>query len=172
MKRRLDMERLSPAGYNMRMELKYFAGGLIVSFVYSLNYVFRFLSARRSLYYYLRTTGEWVLREGAVMKDFAALLGSSLLLFRVLALCMALTAALHYAYHRRGSRSDYLMRRLPDRWEMHRRCLTIPVCTALISLTAWFALLLIYYGLYMLATPGQCLAPGQWAKLWTMEVRA
>lgn len=172
MKRRLDLERFAPAGYNMPMELKYFAGGLTVSFAYSLSYVFRFFSARRSLYYYLRTTGEWVLREGAVMEDFAVLLGGSMLMFRVLALGMALTAALHYAYHRRGSRSDYLMRRLPDRWEMHRRCLTVPVCTVLISLAAWFVLLLIYYGLYMLATPVQCLAPGQWAKIWTMEVRA
>lgn len=171
MKRRFDLERFAPAGYNWRMELRYFAGGLTGSFVYSLSFVYRMSNARNNLYYTVRATGERVLREGAIMPDFVVLLGSRLRLFQVLALCMALTAALHYAYHRRGSRSDYLMRRLPDPRELQRRCLTIPVCTALISMVIWFALLLIYYVLYMYVTPGQCLAPGQWAKIWTAEVR-
>ncbi len=34
-------------------------------------------------------------------------------------------AVQNYQSHYRGSRSIYLMRRLPDRWELHRRCLIL-----------------------------------------------
>lgn len=171
MRRRLDLEKYAPVGYNWRQELKYFAGGLTGSFLYSLRFPLRLRSAWESLYFYSRVTDERVLRSGAVMEDFAALIDKCLLAFPLIALCTAFFAALHYAYHRRGCRSDYTMRRLPDRWEMHRRCLTIPVCTALICLIAGFVMLLIYYEIYMLVTPEQCLTPGQWERLWTMEVR-
>lgn len=171
MKRRLDLERFAPVGYDWRQELKYFAGGLIGALLYSLRYVYRLNSALSRLYVTSPLTGKRVLREGMLMQDFAVLIYKCLLAFPLMALVMAMFGVLHYAYHRRGSRSDYTMRRLPDRWEMHRRCLTIPVCTVLICLIAGFLMLLIYYGIYMLATPEQCLTPGQWGKLWTMEVR-
>jgi len=29
-----------------------------------------------------------------------------------------------------------------------------------------FVLLLVYFAVYMIFTPGQCLTPGQWTKLW------
>lgn len=173
MKRRLDLERYAPVGYDWRRELKFFAGGLIGAFLYgTLRYGLRLRSAYDSLYYLSRTTGQRILREGVVMEDFAVLIDRCLSAFPLIALMMAFFAVLHYAYHRRGSRSDYTMRRLPDRWEMHRRCLAIPVTTALICLIAGFAMLLIYYGIYMLVTPEQCLTQGQWAKIWTMEVRS
>ena len=172
MKRRLELEKYAPVGYDWRHELRFFAGGLIGALLYSLlRYGFRLRSAYDSLYYLSRTTGEKILREGVIMEDFAVLIDKYLLAFPLMALMLAFFAVLHYAWHRRGSRSDYTMRRLPDRWEMHRRCLTIPLCTALICLLAGFAMLLGYYGIYMLVTPEQCLTPGQWARIWTMEVR-
>lgn len=170
MKRRLDLERFAPVGYDWRQELKYFAGGLIGAFVYSLRYVFRLRNDYINLYYISRTTGERILRGDIMMRNFCDIIDNCLLAFPLVALVMALFAALHYVYHRRGSRSDYTMRRLPDRWEMHRRCLTIPVCAVLICLIAGFVMLLIYYGIYMLVTPEQCLTPGQWEKLRTMEL--
>ena len=33
----------------------------------------------------------------------------------------------HYEYFRRGSKSIYTMKRLPDAAELHRRCLTLPL---------------------------------------------
>lgn len=165
--KRLDLDKYSPAGYDWRQELKYFAGGLISALLYSLGFLYRLGNARNLLYITSPLTGKRVLREGMLMQDFAELLGRSLLAFPLVALMMAVFGALHYAYHRRGARSDYTMRRLPDRWELHRRCLTIPACAVLICLIAGFLMLLVYYGIYMLATPPECLTPGQWAKLWT-----
>lgn len=68
-----------------------------------------------------------VLRPGAVMEDFAQLLDWMLLGFAVTAVCMAALAVWHYASHFQGSRSIYTMRRLPQRWELARRCLTLPL---------------------------------------------
>ena len=166
-KKRLDLDRFAPVGYDWRQELKYFAGGLIGAFLYSLPFLYHLSNARSLLYRTSALTGQRVLREGMVMPDFAELIGKSLLAFPLVALMMVIFGVLHYAYHRRGSRSDYTMCRLPDRREMHRRCLIIPVCTVLICLIAGFAMLLVYYEIYMLATPPECLTPGQWEKLWT-----
>ena len=37
----------------------------------------------------------------------------------------------HYRFHTQDAMSVYTMRRLPDRWEYHRRCWTQPVLSAI-----------------------------------------
>lgn len=174
MKRRLDLEKYAPPGYDWRRELKLFVGGLSSAFGYSLmRYGPRLRHEYDSLYYISRTTGEKILREDAQMASFALIVRGCLNLFPVIALAMACFAALHYAYHRRGSRSDYTMRRLPDRWEMHRRCLTIPLCAALITLLAGIIVCLAYFGIYMLVTPEECMLGGrenQWWIFWNVII--
>ena len=54
------------------------------------------------------------------------------------------------------------MRRLPDRWEYHRRCLTIPLLAILSALVLIVVLIGLFYALYLHATPEQCLQPNQW----------
>ena len=71
-----------------------------------------------------------------------------------------------YFYHRQESRSIYLMRRLPDRWELHRRCLTAPLAGIVFYAAATFTLILITFAIYMWATPAECLTAGQWGKIW------
>lgn len=63
-----------------------------------------------------------------------------------------------------GSKSHYLMRRLPNRWEYHRRCLALPLMTILASLILIPLLLGLYYAIYILFTPEQCLQPDQWER--------
>ena len=158
------LARFAPPGLNLNFDLNFFFTGLACSVLYSLSFLYRFAGARSDLYDHYGAVRR--LREGAVMPDFRELLGSALLGFLVLGLCMIPFALYHYAYHRQGSRSIYLMRRLPDRWELHRRCLTLPACGAAVCLLLAAALLLIYFGIYLLATPDVCLTPDQWQKLW------
>lgn len=101
------------------------------------------------------------------MPLFAELLAESRPMagFWITAACMAALAAWHYAYHYQGSRSIYLMRRLPSRWELWRRCLALPAAGAVCALLLAALLLLCYFGLYLLLTPRPCLQPGQWAGL-------
>lgn len=156
----------APPGVNLGQELGWFAGGIGASLLYSLGFLFRFSRAYQSLFF--RDGITKVLNTTAIMPDFVQVLGGSLNTFIVLALSMAAVAAYHYSYHYQGSKSIYLMKRLPDRWELPRRCLTMPLMGILACLCVAFLLLLIYYAVYMAFTPPACLAPYQWQKIWSV----
>lgn len=98
---------------------------------------------------YLGSQGEvhWT-----AMTDFADLVGSqgavsnwfsrpAFFAFPLLMLAGLALAGYNWACFRRGSRSIYLMRRLPDRWELARRCLTIPLVLILGAVVLTAALL-------------------------------
>ncbi len=165
---KLDLSRCAPPGLDLRPEKGAFGGGMAFSALFSLSFLTRFSDELERLYW--RNGMERTLRPDAVMPDFVQVLGGALIGFAVLALCMAAFVAVHYACHHQGSKSIYLMRRLPNRWERHRRCWTLPLLGIAACLLAAFVLLLIYYAIYMLATPEVCLTPGQWRKIWSVRI--
>ncbi len=158
------LERYAPPGINLQLEKNLFIGGLAAALLWSFSFFSSFERYKDHLY--VHRAGKEILLEGAIMEDFVVVLGKSLWLFFLLVFCLAVVAVLHYCYHYQGSKSIYLMRRLPDAFELHRRCLTLPIAAILITLAAAFLLLLLYFGLYMLLTPDQCLTPDQWQKIW------
>lgn len=164
MTHRPDLSRYVPLGVDWRSEGKLFCGLLIGAVLFSLGFFQRMSRHLGDLYWY--QYGKHTLIPGAVMADFDVVLGRALLGFAVAAVCMAALGALHYARHWRESKSIYLMRRLPDRWELHRRCLALPVMAVALCLLIALALLLLYFGIYLAATPEQCLRPGQWQNIW------
>lgn len=162
---KLDLSRFAPPGWDLRREKQIFGFGMVLAaFVGLVYFLCCFCSALDQLYG--RNGAERTLRPDAVMPDFVNVLGGALLGFAILALCLAAFIPLHYAYHHQGSKSIYLMRRLPDRWERHRRCWTLPLLALAACLLAAFVLLLIDFAIYMLATPKVCLTPHQWQKIW------
>ena len=66
----------------------------------------------------------------------------------------------------RGSRSDYLLRRLPDRRELARRAYALPLLLILATLGTMVLVLAVYYAVYLALTPPECLQPNQLGKLW------
>lgn len=167
---KVKLERWAPVGANAGRTARWIGLGLGLSAGYSLLfYLFRYFDCRSHLYTWER--GRLVLTEGAVMVEFGYLLDKTFLGFALMALCMAGLAVWHYAGHYQGGRSIYIMRRLPDRWELHRRCLTLPMLGVLGCLVCAIALLLIYYAIYQNATPEQCLPGDQWARLWQIWMR-
>lgn len=162
---KLNLDRWAPPGANWRTELKLLFWGLGLGFLFSLSFLAQFISERNSLFVWNGI--ERVLRQGVYMPDFVRVLGVSLMGFQLQVVMFMLgLAAGHYAAHWQGSKSIYLMRRLPSRWELHRRCLTLPAAGAFAGLLAAFLLLFVYYGVYMAFTPAPCLTPDQWTKLW------
>ena len=160
-----DLSRFVPAGIDAVQEGKWVLKGLGCSAGFSfLLFIIRCSRARGDLF--TTRLGKRVLIEGAVMSGFRDVLGIAFAGFAVLALAMLALAAYHYVYHRIGSRSIYLMRRLPDRSELHRRCLALPAAGIVCCVCAAFLLLCIYYWIYIAMTPAQCLVPGQWQALW------
>lgn len=165
--------RYVPLGIALKPELGFIGAGMGGSLVYSLSFVVRYLNARITLYEWRKGEGGKMIKQlsaGAVMPDFAGILEDALYGFGILSLCMLLVALYHYFYHYQESKSVYLMRRLPDRWEWHRRCLTLPAAVMVLCLLTALLLLLIFFGIYMIGTPQECLTPGQWAKLWQRGV--
>ena len=153
-----------PVGYTPAWETNIFVLYIVLALLPSLFYAGRYWQARAELF---EDTGSFenarrVIKAGAVMPDFAGLLGGALTGFVTMAVvCIAVQAALHYSYHRRGALSCYTMRRLPDKWEYHRRCLALPAIEAVIILVAAIPTFFIHYYTYMLCTPKICLAPDQ-----------
>lgn len=157
----------SPPAMDLKPEKRVFIWGIIISNIYSLLYYFtNYTDALRNLYEYIY--GKRVLIENAVMPDFRSLLGYSFIGFWIVAAAMAGFIIYRYAYYRQGSMSIYLMKRLPQKYEIHKRALTLPIIVILLSLINAFVLLMIYYSVYMLATPKTCLSPDQWQILWRL----
>ena len=160
-------ERYAPPGVDVGKQINRFSGQILLASVYGLGcFLLRYLQARSNLYYF--TGGQHILRPDAVMPDFTEMTAHMFLFHVILFLILLGRIAGNYASFYRGSKSIYLMKRLPDPMERHRRCLALPLAgTAVIALTA-LIVLLICYMVYLLFTPTQCLTPGQWQKLWSV----
>lgn len=161
---KIDLSSYAPPGYNFRRELQYFLYGNVLAFVVSLIYFFRLSKNIQALYEYDGT--EKVLIVSADMPDFVEILGAFLTGFLLMALCMMAMILFRYGYHHQHSKSIYLMKRLPNRFELHKRCLSLPIVTAVLCILLLVTLFFIYYGIYFIATPKECLTPNQWQKIW------
>lgn len=161
------MEKWLPIGFDADKEKSRITFGLISAAMFSLLvFAYRLNAARDALYMYPAPNHIKTIISGARMADFGDVLGFSMAGFIILALSMIGLAVYHYNYHFQGSKSIYLMKRLPDRREFARRCFAVPAAVIVISLTSAFVLLVVYYWIYIAATPKPCLVPGQWQRFW------
>ncbi|GAU78363.1 hypothetical protein [Fusibacter sp. 3D3] len=154
----------TPMGIDYRQEMKWICIGLCISTLYS----FGFLFSLSNYYHALFTTinQKRVLIKGAFMPDFVEVLGQHLIGFFIVSLCMIALVIYHYFYHYQDSKSIYLMRRLPNRWALLKRCVSLPLFSVLTAILMALFLLLFYFGIYFWVTPEACMTPNQWHKLW------
>jgi len=157
--RKFDLTRHAPPGIDLKYEKNTFAWGFIIAVLVSTGFLGRLDHQYRIVF-----------KEGVVvqypMPEFLTILGQGMVVFHILIPCMLAFTIYHYLYHRTGSKSVYLMRRLPDRWEYHRRCLTLPLVSAGLVFLAEVILLLFYFWIYVLVIPEANLVPGQFATIW------
>ena len=158
------LDDFAPPGIGTDRELRGFTGGLAAACALSFGFFKNYKEARDLLYHWVGNRR--VLIEGAVMTDFSALLGDSLISFQVVAVFFLSVVVWHYLYYCQGSKSIYLMKRLPNRWEIHKRAWTLPLLAVVATVAAAFVVMLFYYWIYIVATPKQCIAPGQWQNIW------
>lgn len=162
-----ELSYYAPVGMELKQEKTVFIIGMILSSVFSfLFFGIVFSDCLEKLYW--KNGAQRAVIPGAMMTNFAEIFGEALLGFKAVAALMMAAAVMHYLYHFQESKSIYTMRRLPSVWELHRRCLTLPICGIIISQAAAFVILLICYGFYVGLTPRECMMPGQWQKIWEM----
>ena len=162
---KLDLEPYFPPGLDWKKAVRNWYCGLSGAFFVGMFwYLCLYGMAKAELY--VQRGGDRLLRPGAVMDDFYTLMHLTLVGFIVLGFYTAVQGAAHYSYHHQGSKSIYLMKRLPDKMELHRRCLTLPVAGLLLCALTAFLTVALCYGIYVHFTPEECLRPHQWEMFW------
>lgn len=145
-----------PPGYEFEKERNSSVLVLALAAGYSVRF-FRCLKDARATLYYVDGNGERALRPGCLAEPFVQVAWSCFAMFLPLYLFLAVMMAEHYLYYHRETKSIYLMRRLPKKGVLLKSCVQWPILAMGIATVAGILLLLVYYGIYLLAMPGECL---------------
>lgn len=158
MNNKKQLKDYAPLGINLKWELIGYWMCIASGILYSSTFLFDYQNAWNALYC-KDIYGKRVIEEGAQMLPFEDLIAGRMYGFVFVAIILVVWTVGHYAYHYgdQGSKSIYLMKRLPDKWELHKRCLTLPVIGAVIAVLVVVLLLGIYLGVYLIFTPQVCL---------------
>lgn len=92
--------------------------------------------------------------------DFGTVLGNTTLPFFFVAAAMGAFLVINYLYFFEGSKSIYTMARLKSPWQLHIRCWTLPLLGAAALLLCRVVLIVVYYLVFLLATPKGVPLPG------------
>jgi len=165
MKNRINWNNLVPPGRNGTLQRNWLLGGLAAAFVCTILFFLSEYGEHKAL---LELAFERNPEEvGLVMPEFEQFLPIPMVAFLVVIAVALPRIPFNYAYHRRGSRSDYTLRRLPDKWEWHRRCLAVPVLAVSGGMLLLALALVLCFLIYQFATPPQFLRCNQeGAELW------
>lgn len=148
-------EALFPPGYEYEWE----RNGAVLLFGIGAALSLRFFGSLyrtvEALYEY--TDRRRVLRADAVAVPFGQLVADHWALYVPLLLFLIAMMGYHYIYFYRGTRSIYLMRRLPERGVVAKCCTAGPLFGLGVAAVSLALLYLLYYGIYLLAVPGECL---------------
>ena len=150
------LEKHAPLGIDVTTEFGLYIFGVVmatllsafcffVDYSYALNELYTYRGNKR------------VLIEGAIMQDFNVMIDELGTVSTLVCVVTLLVTVGHYMYHYQGSKMMYLMKRLPDKWDVHRRCWTLPVTGAVLMVVWAFVLKMLFYAVYMFCTPSQCL---------------
>ena len=101
------------------------------------------------------------IEEGEIMSSFSWVMNGVMTPFAYLMTIILLLTIFHYLYYYHGSKSIYLMKRLPKRSELHRRSLMLPLTLVAACVVIVLLLTVVYYGWYFLWVPDRCIMPGQ-----------
>ncbi len=162
------LERNVPPGVNAEKEQSIFTVGVVLSLLVGMGFFITYTLAYKNLFQ-LTSDGRRVLGEGAQMMSFCDCLGLSLAGFVILSIVMLSFTIYHYRYCRQESMSVYLLRRLPQRGEYHRRIWLLPVLGAVIALVLALVLGALFLTYYLYKTPQQCLPENIWQGNWREE---
>ncbi len=150
------LDGMAPPGIGTDGEIGRYLSGLVFALLMSIEFFFNY--SKEEVHDQIMSVG--------YVPDFTEVLGGSLdwfYLYSFIVLCMVIR---YYWYYQKDSKSIYLMKRLPNRFEFHKRAWTLPLLGMLVTLLVAFVVLVIYFVIYMIVTPNGFIAPGQWQKIW------
>ena len=155
------LEQNAPPGIELKQAYGVFIIGNVCSAVISVfAFLIQYARERSELFTYIGY--ERTLIEGAIITPFHNLISIYFAGFIFVAIFMLGYIAYHYAYYRQGSMSIYLMKRLPDSSELHRRAWTLPCLAFLATIALAIFTIIFCFIIYFLATPKACLPYINW----------
>ena len=158
-------KRNSPPGIDLKQEWRVFLIGNIVSVCISFfAFIDKYIDARNQLFFY--EIDKRMLIDGAIIAPFSSLFSVYFSGFFFVSCFMLGYVIYHYLYYRQDSMSIYLMKRLPNKRELHRRALTVPCLAFLATIGVALAAILFYFIIYILATPKACLPYAALREIW------
>ena len=122
-----------------------------------LTFAVRLSGAVSQLYEYDTILQKSVLIPGAALPPYPGIVLGCLWPYPLLAAYLGILGAANWGSYYRGSRSIYLMRRLPDRWEALRRAVLLPLLGLGAVMVLLAVLWLACYWFYVMVPPEQCL---------------
>ncbi|MBQ3089707.1 MAG: hypothetical protein IJD21_03990 [Oscillospiraceae bacterium] len=159
--KKLELDRHCPAGMGSSTAVAYYTTTFLLgSFYAAVNYSLQIQRLRRMAWDI--TSG----RHEVALPTFHATVEQALFPFLLFALGGLVLVGLNYLYHYQGSRSIYLMRRLPRRWELLRRCTTLPLAGGVLLLVWALLLALLFRPFYLAILPEGYEAAGLIAVFW------
>ena len=150
------IESIIPPGWDLKQELY---SALQLGLVIISSWIFFGVRLDNSLdhIYRYKSGGVRLLVEGVVVSPFGRLTASCFALFIFYVLIQLISIRSMYKFFTEDSKSIYLMRRLPQRYELAKRCISLP----LINIAAGFAFcmlqLLLFWAVYKFAVPAQAM---------------
>lgn len=157
--------RILPPGYDRKKEL---TNALIYVAVASTAFVLIWLAMICNANYnmYDHTMRVAVEIPGAIFPYCSELFFPGIYAFVLAAVGYVALAVRYYTYHfRGGSRSIYTMRRLAGRFELLRRCCTIPLLGLVGCVIVSRLVSLLLGAIYLLAVPDRWMPSGAWADI-------
>ncbi len=161
------LSRFAPLGLQIEKQITPISIALVGAMIYSsFEFISRYANEIEWMLDMNGAVDQNIILNGTKMTDFVSIKAGLFTPFIIIAACMLMLAVSNYAYHHVGTRSVYLMRRLPNPLEYHFRCLAVPLATVLLCILAALILTMLLYLYYMAKTPPEIIAPQQWEKIW------
>ena len=140
--------------------LLYSAAVVFSAVIYCIN-----LFDSLALLYYNDVNGQRQLYENVYMEEFSVLRSGVFYVFLILLALLIACIIYNFLLHYQGSKSIFTMRRVPDKLELYRRCISLPLIFIVLILVSIAVLNFVYYFFYILVTPEKCLLP-DWKTMW------
>ena len=153
------LARYLPLGLDTKATFQRICVVFDIAFLFTLPAPLCIYAQYNNLFY--KEGGKKIFYKDTMMPMFSEIILPWFLLFGVILLGCIIAIVTFYLYHRQGSMSIYTMRRLPDRWDLHRRCLTVPLLSALLAIVIAALLMALYYAFYCWLVPFRCIVPNQ-----------
>lgn len=159
------IKKIIPVGIKSETEIWLFLSAIAVGIIRASLFFMTYMREYNSLFAF--EGGKKLLINSKFMPDFHIIVNGSFNGFLIAIFLFLFLIIYHYSYHYKDSKSIYTMKRLPNKSELHIRCLTVPIIGITMSLIISVCLLLLFFHYYMTKTPSESLFPDQWERLWT-----